>query len=139
MPISTCASRSIRNGTIYSAEFAEHGHGVHGQYAGKVFNTNAGRHPNFASPAFGGRSLNSLLLDGTINPGQMSIVREILTDTTNVTGGHDTDTAIFQGTRAEYDIEGITVQRQPQRRCPRHHHLCRCGQRLERRRLHLRP
>ena len=45
------------------------------------------------------------MLNRTINPGQMSIVREILDGTTGV-GETDTDTAIFQGTLAEYDIEG---------------------------------
>ena len=49
------------------------------------------------------------MLDRTINPGDMSIVREILQDTTNPIGvGMNIDTAIFQGTRVEYDIEGIT-------------------------------
>ncbi len=95
------------NGTIYSAESMSSDTAFMGQYAGLVFNTDANGLPDFSSPAFGGRSLNSLLLDGTINPGQMSIVREILTETTP---SDDTDTAIFQGTRAEYDIEGITVQ-----------------------------
>ena len=63
--------------------------------------------PNFASVAFGGGSLTSLMLNRTINPGDMSIVREILYDNTNVTGaGMNIDTAIFQGTWAEYEIEG---------------------------------
>ncbi len=45
-----------------------------GQYAGKVYNTNADGTPNFASPAFGGATLNSLMLNGTINPGNMTII-----------------------------------------------------------------
>ena len=60
----------------------EHGHqSVAGEYAGKVYNTNPDGSPNFASVAFGGRSLTSLMLDRTINPGHMSIVREILDGT----------------------------------------------------------
>jgi Ca2+-binding RTX toxin-like protein len=43
------------------------------------------------------------MLNGTINPGNMSIVRELLTDTTN---NNDVDTAIFQGQFYEYQIEG---------------------------------
>jgi Animal haem peroxidase/RTX calcium-binding nonapeptide repeat (4 copies) len=109
------------NGTIYSAESLNTDTTQMGQHAGKVFNVftagdelanpqNVAGQPNFASPAFGGRSLQSLLLDGTVNPSQMSIVREILTDNTNVTGlGQNIDTAIFQGTLAEYDIEGRTA------------------------------
>ena len=76
---------------------------VAGEYAGKVYNTNPDGSPNFASVAFGGASLTSLMLDRTINPGQMSIVREILYDTTP---NDNDDTAIFQGTLAEYEIEG---------------------------------
>jgi Ca2+-binding RTX toxin-like protein len=56
---------------------------------------------------FGGKSLNLLMLDRTLNPGQLSIVREILTDTTNPTGpSQNVDTAVFRGNLAEYDIEG---------------------------------
>ena len=78
---------------------------VAGEYAGKVFNTNPDGSPNFGSVAFGGASLTSLLLNRTINPGQMSIVREIL-DGTVGKGETDTDRAIFQGGLEEYDIEG---------------------------------
>jgi Ca2+-binding RTX toxin-like protein len=46
------------------------------------------------------------MLDGRINPGQLSIVREILDGT--VGGETDTDTAVFRGNLAEYDIEGRT-------------------------------
>jgi Ca2+-binding RTX toxin-like protein len=52
---------------------------------------------------FGGRSLNSLMLDRTLNPGQLSIVREIIQPTTT-TGG--VDTAVFRGTQDQYTIEG---------------------------------
>ena len=69
------------NGTIYSAESLNTDTNAMGQYAGKVYNTDATGHPIFTSEAFGGRSLQSLLLDRTINPGQMSIVREILDGT----------------------------------------------------------
>jgi Ca2+-binding RTX toxin-like protein len=62
--------------------------------AGKVFNA-AG------VVQFEGRSLNSLMLDRTLNPGQLSIVREILSSSTP-----DEDTAIFQGTLDQYSIEG---------------------------------
>ncbi len=98
-----------RGGTIYSAESLNTDTTAMGQYAGKVFNTDANGQPDFTSPAFGGRSLQSLLLDGTVNPAQMSIVREILTDNTNLSGtGVNVDTAFFQGTFAEYHIEGST-------------------------------
>lgn len=97
----------VHNGVTYSAESLNSDTTVAGQYAGKVFNTNPDGSPDFASPAFSGRSLTSLLLDGTINPGSMSIVREILTDNTNVTGtGRNVDTAVFQGNFYEYQIEG---------------------------------
>ena len=70
------------NAGTYSAESMNTDTSVAGEYAGKVYNTNANGHPNFTSVAFGGRSLTSLMLDRTINPGDMSIVREILYDTT---------------------------------------------------------
>ena len=91
------------NAGIYSAESMNSDVSVSGEYAGKVYNTNPDGSPNFASVAFGGRSLTSLMLDRTINPGDMSIVREILYDTTP---NDNDDTAIFQGTLAEYEIEG---------------------------------
>jgi len=62
----------------------------------------------FGIAAFGGAALHSLMLDGTLNPGQLQIVREIKTDETP---DDNVDTAVFRGTRAEYDIEGITVTR----------------------------
>jgi Ca2+-binding RTX toxin-like protein len=46
------------------------------------------------------------MLSGQINPGQLSIVREILDGTPG--GETDTDTAVFRGSLAEYDIEGRT-------------------------------
>ena len=99
----------VVGGITYSAESMSTDTAAMGQYAGKVFNTFADGTPDFTSVAFGGRSLNSLMLDRTINPGNMSIVREILTDSTSVTGaGSNIDTALYQGTREEYDIEGIT-------------------------------
>ncbi|MCY7280103.1 MAG: hypothetical protein LH610_04260 [Sphingomonas bacterium] len=102
------------NGVFYSAESLTTDVSAAGQYAGKVY-AMVGNNPlgevNFAAgPAFGGRSLNNLLLDRTINPGQMSIVREIKYDATNVTGAlMNIDTAVYHGTLAEYDIEGRTV------------------------------
>ena len=107
----------------YSAESMSTDTAFAGQYAGKVYNvytaadtaadpTHIAGAPNFASPAFEGRSLNSLMLDRTINPGQLSIVREILYDNTN-TGASDPlkniDTAIFQGGDLEYEIEGTRI------------------------------
>jgi Ca2+-binding RTX toxin-like protein len=93
------------NSGTYSAESLNTDTSVAGQYAGKVFKTNSDGTPDFSKVAFGGRSLTSLVLDRTINPGQMSIVREIL-DGTTVAGETDDDTAIFQGNYAEYNIEG---------------------------------
>jgi Ca2+-binding RTX toxin-like protein len=103
----------------YSAESMSTDTSVMGVFAGKVFNVytaddqllnpiNIAGSPNFSSPAFGGASLTSLLLSRTINPGQMSIVREILYDNTNPTGlGSNIDTAVYQGNFAEYEIEGF--------------------------------
>ncbi|WP_434684985.1 peroxidase family protein [Pseudanabaena minima] len=98
------------NGTIYSADSMSTDTAVMGQYAGKVFNTNPDGSPNYSSPAFGGASLTSLLLNRTINPGQMTIVREILTDNTDLTGlNKNIDTAVYQGNFAEYEIEGFNT------------------------------
>jgi Ca2+-binding RTX toxin-like protein len=97
------------NAGTYSAESMSTDTTVMGQHAGKVFNTDANGNPVFTSPAFGGASLTSLLLNRTINPGEMSIVREILDGTLGNTPDNletDIDTAIFQGTLAEYTIEG---------------------------------
>ncbi len=91
------------NAGTYSAESLTTEARYAGATAGKVYNTDAEGHPIFTSVAFGGRSLQDLLLDRTINPGQMSIVREILHDTTP---GNNNDTAQFAGNLAEYDIEG---------------------------------
>jgi Ca2+-binding RTX toxin-like protein len=96
------------NAGTYSAESMTTETAYMGEHAGKVFHTNpADGSPDFSRPAFGGVSLNSLIKDRVINPGQMSIVREILDGTPGATT--DTDTAIFQGTLAEYDIEGRTT------------------------------
>ena len=93
----------VVNGVTYSAESLNSDTTVMGQYAGKVFNTDANGDAVFTSPAFGGRSITSLMLDGTINPGMLSIIREIKYDETP---SNNIDTAFFQGTFAEYDIEG---------------------------------
>ncbi|PKO26172.1 MAG: heme peroxidase, partial [Betaproteobacteria bacterium HGW-Betaproteobacteria-9] len=50
---------------------------------------------------FGGRSLNSMMMDRTLNPGQLSIVREILDGDEDDTG---IDTAVFRGNFDEYAI-----------------------------------
>ena len=98
------------NAGTYSAESMNTDVTVAGEFAGKVFNTFADGTANFASPAFGGRSLTSLMLDRTINPGQLSIVREIRYDDTNPTGlARNIDTAAFFGNLAEYAIEGRTA------------------------------
>jgi Ca2+-binding RTX toxin-like protein len=95
------------NAGTYSAESLTTDKTVAGPNAGKVFDVDGNGDPNFASPAFGGASLTALLLNRTINPGQLSIVREILTDNTNVSGSTmNVDTAVFRGNLAEYDIEG---------------------------------
>jgi hypothetical protein len=95
------------NAGTYSAESLNTDTSVAGEFAGLVFNTDANGNPIFTSPAFGGRSLSSLMLDRTINPGQLSIVREIKYDDTNLTGlSASVDTAVYRGNYAEYDIEG---------------------------------
>ena len=93
----------VHNGITYSAESLNPDTTVAGPHAGRVFFTDADGNPDFSSPAFGGATLNSLMLAGTINPGNMSIVREILYDETP---DNNIDTAMFQGTFAEYEIEG---------------------------------
>lgn len=109
------------NAGTYSAESMTTDTTVMGPNAGKVFNVYTAADqaadpahiagaPNFASIAFGGASLTSLLLDRTINPSHMSIVREILYDDTNVTGpDKNIDTAVFQGGDLEYQIEGTRI------------------------------
>ncbi|THV10288.1 peroxidase family protein, partial [Rhizobium rhizophilum] len=59
-----------------------------------------GEIPANTPPAFGGKALSDLLLERTITPGQMEIVREI------VDGGQvgDTDIAVYSDIRANYDI-----------------------------------
>ncbi|MFD0462581.1 Ig-like domain-containing protein [Microvirga aerilata] len=49
---------------------------------------------------FDGKLLNALMLDRTLNPGQLSIVREIVADD----GVGDTDTAVYGDVRANYTI-----------------------------------
>ena len=80
-------------GTVLSAESLTTDTVVMGPNAGKVFRVNPDGSPDFANVAFGGRSLNSLVLDRTINPGDMSIVREILDGT--VAYGDNFDTASY--------------------------------------------
>jgi Ca2+-binding RTX toxin-like protein len=96
------------NAGTYSAESLTTEQAVAGPNAGKVYNVDANGNPNFASPAFGGVSLTALLLNRTINPGQMSVVREIKYDDTDTLTGaaKNIDTAIYQGTIAQYEIEG---------------------------------
>ncbi|MBJ6127906.1 peroxidase family protein [Microvirga splendida] len=50
---------------------------------------------------FGGRTLQQTMFDRTLNPGQLSIVREIVTGGSTST---DIDVAVFTGNRAEYVI-----------------------------------
>lgn len=109
------------NAGTYSAESMTTDTTVMGPHAGKVFNVytaadqaanpaHIAGSPNFDSPAFGGETLTSLMLNRTINPGQLSIVREILYDNTDVTGPNkNIDTAIFQGGDLEYEIEGTRI------------------------------
>jgi Ca2+-binding RTX toxin-like protein len=92
------------NAGTYSAESMSTNTTFMGANAGRVYNVNADGSPNFASPAFGGVNLNTLLLNRTINPGQLSIVREIK-DGTVAVGETDNDTAVFQGPIGAYDIE----------------------------------
>jgi Ca2+-binding RTX toxin-like protein len=89
----------VQDGVTYSAESMSTDKAVMGQYAGKVFHTHADGSPDFASPAFGGASLNSLMLNRTINPGNLSIVREILQSETAAT---DIDTAVYRDDFANY-------------------------------------
>ncbi|MBP1807421.1 peroxidase family protein [Rubellimicrobium aerolatum] len=88
--------------TTYSAESLNSSRLVAGATAGKVYFLGPDGQPDFTRVAFGGASLQSLLLNRTINPGQMSIVREIRPDTT----AGDTDTSIYRGLSSEYNIEG---------------------------------
>ncbi|MFN3720228.1 MAG: peroxidase family protein, partial [Rhizobium rhizophilum] len=59
-----------------------------------------GEIPANTPPAFGGKALSDLLLERTITPGQMEIVREI------VDGGQvgDTDIAVYSDIRANYTV-----------------------------------
>lgn len=47
---------------------------------------------------FGGKALNALMLDRTLNPGQLSIVREVVRDE----GAGNTDTAVYWDVRDNY-------------------------------------
>ncbi|MGL4196511.1 MAG: peroxidase family protein, partial [Allorhizobium sp.] len=59
-----------------------------------------GEIPANTAPAFGGKALSDLLLERTVTPGQMEIVREI------VNGGKsgDVDTAVYSDIRANYEF-----------------------------------
>ncbi len=90
----------------YSAESLNSSRAAAGQFAGRVYAVGPDGQPDFSVAAFGGRSLTSLLLDRSIRPDQMSIVREIL----GSDPGSARDTAVFAGNFAEYEIEGRGVQ-----------------------------
>ncbi len=91
----------VHAGITYSAESMNTSTLISGPNAGKVFNTFADGTPDFNSPAFGGASLTSLMLNRTLNPGDLSIVREILQATTAAT---DVDTAVYNGSSTDYTI-----------------------------------
>ncbi len=84
------------SGVFYTAESLTSDTSAAGPNAGKVMDMSG-------NIMFGGRSISSLLLDRTITTSQMSAVREIL----YADGSDDIDTAVFQGTRPEYNIEGL--------------------------------
>ncbi|SFH20543.1 Ca2+-binding protein, RTX toxin-related [Palleronia marisminoris] len=92
--------RIVVDGVEYTAESLSSDPTQAGPRAGKVYNFETGE------VAFEGRALTSLLLDRTIRPGEMSIVREIRYDQTPQ---DNIDTAVFRGTFAEYNIEGAGV------------------------------
>ncbi|TKD50761.1 peroxidase family protein [Sphingomonas baiyangensis] len=89
------------DGQEYTADSLNSDRHVAGEQAGKVYFV-GGAFDGMV--AFGGKSLTSLLVDRTINPGEMEIVREIRTDPT---AGNSIDTAVYRGTLAEYEIEGL--------------------------------
>ncbi|MEE1656240.1 peroxidase family protein [Microvirga sp. CF3062] len=79
------------NGQIYSAE----------RMGGKVYLANdfvEGVLKVGAVAQFGGRTLDALMLNATLNPGQLSIVREIVKDD----GAGDTDVAVFSDVSENY-------------------------------------
>ncbi len=59
------------------------------------------------SGALVGKTLQQAVFAGLINPGQLVIVREIVTPTAAQTAGN-IDTAVFSGPRADYDITVVT-------------------------------
>jgi Ca2+-binding RTX toxin-like protein len=90
---------------LYTAESLTTETAWMGPYAGKVFAAGTDLSlPGPHTPLFNGRSLQSLLKDGTINPGQLKIVRELKQEAPEAA---DVDTAVYQGTLAEYEIEGL--------------------------------
>ena len=95
--------RVMVGATEYSAESLNTDTAIAGPNAGRLTWVSGPMpaHVNDATGvAFNGRSLQSLLLDRTVRPSDMSVVREILTDS----GG--TDTAVFFGLETDYVIEG---------------------------------
>ena len=94
--------RVMVNGVEYSAESLTSNSTVAGPFAGRLYPVDGNGNPVFTTAAFGGRSLTSLLLDRTVNPGDMTAVREILIDD----GVGDLDRAVFTGAASQYDIEG---------------------------------
>ena len=98
--------RIVVDGVEYSAESLNSSQAAAGPFAGKVYALGADGRPDFSAAAFGGRSLTSLLLDRTISPDELSIVREILT----AAPGSARDRAIFAGNLDEYEIEGRGAQ-----------------------------
>ena len=65
----------------------------------------AGTNPGAPLGAESMNDIKALMLDGTVNPGQLSIVREIVR--TGVNPATDTDIAVYNGPRADYTITGI--------------------------------
>ncbi|MFM7065805.1 MAG: calcium-binding protein, partial [Gammaproteobacteria bacterium] len=61
--------------------------------SGKVYDSVTG------AILYGGRTLSELMMDRTLNPGQLSIVREILDGDANNTGN---DVAVYSGLRTDY-------------------------------------
>ncbi|WP_415639245.1 peroxidase family protein [Paracoccus nototheniae] len=98
--------RIMVDGTEYSAESLNSSQSAAGPFAGRVYALGDDGRPDFSAAAFGGRSLTALLLDRTINPGDMSITREILT----AAPGTARDRAVFAGNLDEYEIEGRGTQ-----------------------------
>ena len=67
---------------------------------GKVYDSVTG------ATLYGGRALSALMVDRTLNPGQLSIVREILDGDANNTAN---DVAVYSGLRTDYTFTRDTV------------------------------